>query len=172
MKKKAKIVVPNEPPRFHVRINTDHHSHVTREADRDNQWDGDDISHDYSINGFEVVENCWDFILHEDPTGKDYYLVYVLYDTGDSFHREENCMCLVSFLPDLEDAKAILDAIEKDHRDYKKTQTHEYKPIDVHLPKANRIEQVSTGTWTGYFEHIRSVNIQPLRCGSMSVKFD
>ena len=103
-----------ETPKYFVRINTTDHAEVTRERNPDSQWDGDDISHSHTIHGFEIVaeeRSGWDFILNENPSGQTLFLVYALYDTGDSFHIESNCLCLISLVKNTTDANAIAKAM-------------------------------------------------------------
>lgn len=165
----------NELPtgQFHVKIVRSDHEYVTRDRNPEDEWDGDDISHDHTIEGFEVVGNSaeGDFVLTEKPEG-NWYLVCAFYSTGDSFHCEENCLSLVSFVKDAEDAKEILDAIELDYKRYHEKQEHNYKPLQVLLPKANRIEEIYTGTWKGYFERLNSAEVRCLSGGAHKVVFN
>jgi hypothetical protein len=43
--------------------------------------------------------------------------------------------------------------------------------LQVLLPKANRIEEIYTGTWKGYFERLNSVEVKCLG-GSRKVVFN
>ena len=148
---------------FYVHIITNHYEQVTRERDPNDEWDGDDISHEYNIEGFEVVNEKagWDFVLNENPTG-NWYLVCAYFSTGDTFHHEEGCLSLVSFVKNIEDAKAIVGAIEKDYKDYQEKEDWNHKPLVVHLPVANKDEQIYTGTWKGYFERLSYAEVKCL----------
>lgn len=150
-------------PMFYVRILHEDHSTITREGT--GEWDGDDIDHEHFFYGFEVSKEnkFWDFILNEDPTGKEYYLVYVLYSTGDSFHTENNCLCMLEFLDSYEDARTLVIAIETDDRNYTKdTDGYPHKSLEIKLPKSGRTISVNTGTWKGYFEHFSSVRMEKM----------
>ena len=160
--RKTRTEIKLETEKFYVKIVRTETYDVTREGDPDDRWDGDDISHSHEIEGFELVgeKQGWDFILTEKPTG-NWYLVCAFYSTGDSFHREDNCLSLVSFVKNMDDAKAIIGAIEKDYKAYDQD-NHRFKPVKVHLPVANRDEEIYTGTWKGYFERLNYAEIKCL----------
>lgn len=141
---------------YNVRIDKISRQHVTREKDPDERWDADDLDWDHDIQGFSVVgeKDCWDFVMSDDPKGKTLHLVYVLYSTGDSFHHEENVICLVGLYEDIEDAMTVMDALEKD---YEKDDSR--LPVTVKLPKRGVEETIATSTWKGYFENLNSVNV-------------
>lgn len=145
---------------FYIHIRRNHNEEITRNRDPENEWDADDIYHTHSINGFSVVnkQDSWDFVLNENPMGR-WYLVCVYYSTGDSFHREENCLSLVSFVENIQDAEEILKRIEEDHKLYEKSD-EKRGPITVRLPITNKDEIVYTGTWKGWFEKFSSVKIE------------
>lgn len=159
---KTKTETPS-PPQFYVKIIRTHSEEVTRPRDPNDEWDNDDISHDHDIQGFSVVgeKEGWDFVLNENPEG-DWQLVCAFYSTGDSFHNENNCLSLVSFVKHMEDAEAILAAIEKDYKAYYEKQDWKHEPLKAHLPIANKEEEIYTGTWKGYFERLQSVEIKTL----------
>jgi len=160
-------------PQYFVKIDRNERQTVTREHDPNDRWSGEDTIADHTIHGFEVVEENrgWDFVLPYDPTGKTLYLVCAFYDTGDSFSRHENKLCLVSLQEHLEDAQTIVRACEADYRAYQdRGNCWDYKPLPVKLPVADKTEDVYTGTWKGYFERLRELRVETLG-GGMSVKF-
>ncbi len=151
--------------KFYVRVVRQECEHIIRNRDPMDEYDGDDIEWEHNIRGFKIVserDGIWDFILTENPTGDIWYLVCVFYSTGDSFHREDNCLSLVSFMKNAEDAKAVAKAIKEDYEKYKKSSDHKFHPVKVYLPVARRSEEIYTGAWKGYFEHLSSVDIHCL----------
>lgn len=144
---------------YNVKINKISRQHVIREKDPDERWDADDLAWDHDIQGFSVVgeKGYWDFVMENNPKGKTLYLVYALYDTGDSFRHEENEICLVGLYEDETDAVAVMEALELD---YKKNES--FNPIKVRLPKKGVEETIGTSTWKGFFERLRSINIEPV----------
>ncbi len=145
---------------YNIKIDKTSRQHVTREADPNERWDGDDTDWEHDIHGFSVSgeKDYWDFVMKNDPKGKTLYLVYALYSTGDSFHHEENVICLVGLYEDESDAIAVVDAIELD---YKKNEDS-FEPVKVKLPKKGVEETIATSTWKGYFESLSSINIEPV----------
>ena len=167
-KKQTKIKpIPTEELKFYVKIIHHSYSHITREAS-ESEWDGDDISYENTIDGFQLVneKGGWDFIINENPTG-NWYLVYVLHTDGDSFHHEENCLALVAFVKDIEDAKVILEAVKMDYKEYTEKE-RESGFVTVDLPVSNKKEKIYTGNWKGYFNHLTSIQIEGL---TETVKF-
>lgn len=159
-------------PKFYIKIDRSVCEQITRHAKEGERWDGDDTEESHDIHGFSVVKekDGWDFILPYDPTGKTLYLVCAFYDTGDSFHREENKLDLVSLVDDYADASTILRYIETDYKLFQESDKYDYKPSTVHLPHSKRNEEIYTSTWKGYFERLREVRVETLNAG-MSVKF-
>jgi hypothetical protein len=157
--------------KFYVRIARRERKYVVRERNPESEWDADDIGRDHEIEGFELAKKneSWDFVLTEKPTG-EWYLVCAFYSSGDSFHREENCISLVSFVKNADDAEAILRAIEKDYKAYREHESWSHIPLKVHLPVANKDEEVYTGTWKGHFESLNCAEVRCLGRG-MSIRF-
>ena len=150
---------------FYIKIVRSDSEEVSRERNPEDKWDRNDIYHQHIIEGFEVIDNPAnaDFVLTENPLG-NWYLVCVFYSTGNSFHHEENCLSLISFVKDIEDANAITEAIDLDYKRYHENhQEHNYKPLQVLLPKTNRIENIYTGTWKGYFERLTFTDTKSIR---------
>jgi len=149
----------------YIQISKNDYCQTLREADPNERYDGDDICHNHVIHGFYSVKEkeCWDFVLDVEELHSRLYLVYVLYDTGDSFHSEENCIELIGVYSNIEDVLVIEEAIELDHRKYKKTKEHDYNPMKVLLPKSNKIQEISTCTWKGYFETFNTVETKTIK---------
>lgn len=106
----------------------------------------------------------------EVEVNKEYFLVYVEYNSGDSFHHETGRISYVDLFKTKEKAEACAKAIE-DH--YKQTPDglpyHErrtYKPpkgfkgysVD-YINEAGEAMTVSA-SWTGYFERLTSVVVK------------
>jgi hypothetical protein len=157
--------------KYHVKIDRTERETVTRHA-KEEQYDRDDTYSEHEIHGFVVLnsDRGWDFILPYDPTNHSMYLVCAFYDTGDSFGRSENKLSLVSLVRNIEDAKAILNALTEDYKAFQSKEKHDYKPVKVRLPVEGTIEELYTATWKGYFEHLKEFRIVSLG-GGMSVKF-
>lgn len=137
---------------------------VTREADPDEQYDGDDKSHSHEFYGYSVypmkAKTYWDFVLPTDPKKADLYFVYVLHTQGDSFHYEDGCLCSVGLYSNLEDAIKVRDAIKNDAA--AKSADYESSRLKLELSDGS-VTDIYTGTWMGYFERFESVHIETLR---------
>jgi hypothetical protein len=145
---------------YNVKIDIISDNCVTREANPEDRWDVDDLDWNHDIRGFKVVEKkeYWDFVMENNPKGKSLYLVYVLYNTGDSFHLEENLICLVGLYEDVDDAKTVMHAIKSDYT----KNSEKFYPIDVNLPKKGTTETICTASWKGYFTSLNSVNLEQI----------
>lgn len=160
--------------KYYIKINVRTHTEVTRERNYDDKWDGEDTYQSHEIHGYSVSTDeeryGWDFILNEDPKGKDLFVVAAFYDTGDSFHREENRLDLVHLATSFADAQTILKVLEADYKEYiENNESWAYKPLTIILPSGATIE-LYTGTWKGYFERLRELRIVNVG-GGMSIKF-
>lgn len=148
-----------ESEQFHIRIDHRESSSVTREADSSDSWDRNDVYYDHEIRGYEFVKEgrYWDFVVSEPPQPfTRYYVVYALYDTGDSFHREANRICFVYLTEHYPDAQAVMFALEKDYRQKYGT----FEAVQVKLPVKGTIEPICSSTWKGHFERLRSIQIE------------
>lgn len=151
-----------------IRFNTLHTKEVTRKRDPEDVWDQNDISHDYSINGFQIVENdnlisqYYDLEIPFEPeSNKTYYLLYVRYSTGDTFHHEDGCieyMDLYFTMQDAEEnAKKIQESSKKTNECFKNPDYWSVTLTDA----VGNVHKMSA-PWKGYFEHLESVEIEAI----------
>ena len=81
-----------------LRINDSAYTEVTRERDPDDRWSGEDTYTGHSIESFHVVSDddyCDISVAFDIDDGRDYYLLYAIYSTGDSFSHDEGCIALI-----------------------------------------------------------------------------
>lgn len=152
---------PNQiDQRVQIKVHHTTQTETTREADPNEPWASDDLSHTHSFDGYNVYpvneKKYWDFIFKTAPKKSDLYLVYVLHSAGNSFHYEEGCCCFVGLYSNLEDAIKVRVAIKQN------ADKNESMQIPIKLSDGS-IENIYTGTWNGYFERFESVNIETLR---------
>lgn len=135
---------------------------VIRKRNYDVQYSGEETSESHDIQGFKLVENkgYQDIELDFDPLIKGIFLVYVSYDTGDSFSRHEGKICFVDAFENSEDAHAVAKAIveNKEKRD-----KDEFEPVSVFLPVENKTIKICVSTWKGYFERFNYVEVMHLK---------
>lgn len=141
-----------------IKILIDTYSEVTWEADPEDSWSRDSTTQSHTINGFEVVDskNSWcDFeVPFEIDPAKEYYLLAVYYDTGDSFGTDGNRIDMIDLYDNIELAmeskKRILENDDKGSYSVKI------------LNPLGKEYSIST-SWVGYFEHLNDVEIHRVK---------
>jgi hypothetical protein len=162
---KKKKIETEHSPEYKVYIPHAHCEEIIRERDPEDEWDNDDTCHNYSFYGELKLTDIkdywqrWDFILTEKPKEGDlFFLVNVYYDTGDSFHRENNVLCMIGLYKDVKDAQAVKEAIEKDMKENKDS----FDCVEIELPVEKRKESIGINSWKGYFESFKYADIEIL----------
>lgn len=153
-------------------------SSVTRERNSDDQWDQNDLRHDYSYHGLKELssKSYYDLIVpFKLVKNKTYYLLIVSYNTGDSFHREEDCEAMIELFEDKATAeKAIaymtgkivptqhqlLKLCESRQLDIKDGKISEFSSFSI--DSKGDLCVIYNGTWTGYFESLNHFDIVEL----------
>jgi len=150
-----------------ISIVTDYEKRITRRADRNDAYDRDDTATDHTIMGFEVVgdDSYKDFSVSFNPVpDRDYYLLMVIYDTGDSFGRDAGQLSLIDLYENQEmaadAAKAIRAHANNDDYDF-----------NLKLIAENGVERSLYTPWKGYFESIQSIEVRAIRMNSRKWKF-
>jgi len=143
-----------------VRIINDSYTYTTRESNPDNEWDRDDTSQSHNIKGFEVVDsdsNWYDFDVpfKIDPE-KEYYLVAVYYDTGNSFGRDGNRIDMIDLYDNVEYAMETKKRIEENDKSEKSSYS-----VTILNPLGKEY-QIST-SWVGYFQSLNDVEIHRVK---------
>jgi hypothetical protein len=143
-----------------IRVIDHTYGEITRHATRD-EWDRDDTYTSHNIEGIKLVdENDYSdltvpFKVEPDKT---YYLLSVIYDTGDSFGRDEGRIEFIELYIDLDLAKKNQAAIEDHNKKYRDSY------YDDETPRLIIENQVGTKidyypSWYGYFERLSEVRI-------------
>jgi 3D (Asp-Asp-Asp) domain-containing protein len=139
-----------------LRIETDSYTETTREADPEDSWDNDDVCYHITIRGFSVVDkDSGEVFAVPTPVLPQYYLVYVVYGTGDSFHHEDGLHYYIGLYANFDDAQAVSQAIEQDNRKERDQET----TLRVKLSNGS-VQNICTSSWKGYFEHLTGVEIE------------
>ena len=144
-----------------ITVIDDTYEEVTRSATED-QWDRDDTNTTHHISGIKLVgkNDYTDLTVpFKVEPGKTYYLLSVIYDTGDSFGRDEGRIEFIELYTDLELAKKNQAVIEDHNKKYRKVYHYDRK-----TPKLVMENQVGTEidyypTWYGYFERLSYVSV-------------
>jgi hypothetical protein len=117
-------------------------------------------SHDYQYYGARIVENSYSDVSlfpgeREPRLGEMIYVVYVSYDSGDSFGYARGCRVHLWAFTDAERASRLCDLIDLD---VKTSPDYDYdnKPLDFEgVP-------IAVNTWKGHFEHFNCVDYESL----------
>jgi len=124
-----------------IDIATTTHTTVTRAADPNERWDGDDLDHSFSIDGWYRTD---DGPYRIDPE-KPVYAVYVIYSTGDSFHREDGVGEVMMVNQNLEMAEKNVEILN----------TVTGFSVDLYLDDGSTFKQ--SVPFAGYFERLQDV---------------
>lgn len=173
-----------------VYVKYDQHCEVTRERDPEDQWDNNDLSYSTYVDcltlsvdkhlwrpRFEQIEVCFD-IKEEVP----YYLLYVTYSTGDSFHLEYGHVEFVGLYKSEKVAKENAHRIQEHNEKYNLCDQGQWRrtPLTAEQKRMCKKFNKSRGAltllfeiegeqikeheiyapWQGYFERLTSVNVQ------------
>ena len=147
-----------------INIKNDRREIIERARDPEEEYDGDDTFTNHEITGVEEVQGKGYYELQTDfdlKRNKDYYLICAFYDTGDSFSRQENRVSYLDVFSDPEKAKALVAKIKKDYEQYlkhKNTDREKQKGLKYTTQGGNEVT-LYTGTWKGYFEDLRNVEV-------------
>lgn len=142
---------------YSIEVKDDSYREDTSEADPDDQWSRASTHTDHNIVSFKVhPESHYSDIMvpYEPERGVDYYLLYTVYSTGDSFgHDSGNCVEYIGLYTkeELHIAKENERRIEAHNCGNRETKLQLLMPntadFRMHIP------------WHGYFESLDYVNI-------------
>lgn len=137
---------------------------VTREREPDEEWSGESTESSNYVSGFNIVD---DILIHsadlvvgfEIKPDKTYYLVSVIYSTGDSFSHHSGKIDYIELYESLEMAEAtkkmILDS-------YALKDKEESYSVEI-LNNAGTPYKISSSSWVGYFESLEDVQIDAIK---------
>jgi len=131
----------------------------SRTPNYDDKWDSGDQFTDHHITGFRIAKKFEyrDLVASFVPKkNRPYYLLYGIYDTGDSFGRDCGQIEFFDLYDNLEAADAsckILEGFTGNHKDNDDDHSvtifdNEFKPYKTTVP------------WLGYFECLQGVYVE------------
>lgn len=143
------------------------YTEVTRESDPDDRWDADDLDTTWSI-GSKITESEEKFpdivVPFKLELDKNYYLVYAIHSTGDSFHHHSGYGCnFIEVFSDKDKADALAKAIHQHNRDYhdnKKDLGDKAYSFSYQDQMGN--DKVVSCDWNGYFESLQNCDVQTM----------
>ena len=166
-----------------IKVINKSYTEITRHRDLDEQWDGDDTytSHDirgiYKLNKNEYCDLDSEFELEKN---KNYYLVYGIYSTGNSFCHQDGVIKFVQLYLTKNKAEKCAKALQDHYNLWKEPSWGENHKLNQKLQKEaekkNRYAQFSqkielesgiildySVDWTGYFEHSLNMHVETVR---------
>ncbi len=148
-----------------IRIEDHAYGEVTRAGDVADEWDRDDTHTDHNIRGFhaapensDMISDLW--VPYEPEYGIDYYLLYVVYSTGDSFGHDsgEGIEYIGLYTKDeLDVARENKRKIEAHDKDVESKYFH----VSLQTPSGQTFQQHTP--WVGYFESIDYIELEAVR---------
>lgn len=152
---------------YGYKIEHSSYNEVTRDSDPDDSWDRDDLATTWDISS-KITESDDKFpdivVPFKLDLEKNYYLVYVIYNTGDSFHHHSGYSCnFIELFSDKAKADSLVKAIEqhnKDYNDNKKDLGDNAYSFSYQDELGN--DKTVSCEWNGYFESIQSCESQTM----------
>jgi len=147
---------------YSIEIDDNAYTRDTSEADPNSSYDRPDTSTSHNIEGFKVFEGdiYSDLqVLYEPMPGEEYYLLYVVYSTGDSFgHDSGGNIEYIGFYTEAE-----LHIARENKRRIEEDEYSRGGSFSVDLLSQQGQEYQLSTPWKGYFESLDSVDIQTVR---------
>lgn len=139
---------------------------VIREGDGKMWGDRECTSTSHDITGIEVVkEHAYrDLTVNFEVTPNEtYYLLYAVYNTGDSFGWDDGAITFIDLFKTHEKAEAALHVIGQGHKNksdrLNRYEAEDGKMIDIYRP------------WEGYFERLQYIKIDTVKIGAAMYDF-
>jgi len=170
-----------------ISVIKDHRSHQTREPYPDDEWDRGNTSSSWTVDGIRLYESDhrrygWmemDLdVPFEVTSGTKYYLMYVVYSTGDSFgHDEDSCIEFCGLYADKRIAEENENRIRSHYNwaNYSSWRIGEKPKRPKFVPKKDGAFNVFLRTddgkgeyefsvpWAGYFESLSYIEIKEVQ---------
>ncbi len=142
------------------------YSEVTDAADPNDSWSADSTHTDHNIVGFKFAKE--NFLTEikvpfEILPNKDYYLVYALYTTGDSFSNHSGNMEYIDLYDNEDLANEVVKTIELDYKIYGKRKDSSFDNYSVVIKNNMGNEFKMSCPWKGYFERLDSIEAKSIR---------
>lgn len=124
--------------------------------DPDDEWSRDSTSEEHNPIGLVEVRDGDYHDICGVGEGDTFYLVYVIYDTGDSFGQDYGRMCPVSLHSDPKVAQLNKERLEKDNR------AGNHNSYSIKLRNDDGSNFTIGKPWSGYFETFNYVEVREL----------
>lgn len=161
---------------YPVIVHQTSNTQVVRTADTTDEWDKDDTETITTVLGVETEETTRENEMYCDiavpfkvVSGKDYYLVFVVYSTGDSFSHEDGVVNYIDLFETREKAEKLAQIIQEHYsycsneqrwQDKKKKPPKGYSEFSLQYLNEEGQQMTLGVPWTGYFERLQGINVQ------------
>lgn len=160
----------NNPDVTYYAYNVEHDSYtqVTREADPNEEYDGDDQQTDWTIGNKITLANdanCDVVAPFKALDGETLYLVYAIYGTGDSFSYDDNGCCdFIALYKTRAKAEALVAKITAENENKKE------QPMSMtYQDEAGQMHRILCG-WNGYFETLTTCEVKEVALPALDFK--
>jgi len=134
---------------------------ITEEANPDDDWSADSTSTYWSFNGIKVVseKDYFDLVTAFEPKKREtYYLVLVVYHSGDSFHHADNeYVEYIDLYQDINNAEQAAEEIRQHDSAYDRRGHEETYKLMVTMANGKRKHHYAS--WHGYFNGVGSIQV-------------
>lgn len=146
---------------YSIEVEDDLSDHDTSEADPDDKWSRASTHTEHNITGFKVrPESQYGDVLvpYEPERGVDYYLLYVVYTTGDSFGRDSGHG--IEYI-----GLYTKDELHIARENEQRIEAHNYgdREVKLQLLMPNTIDFYMYVPWQGFFESLDYVSIETVQ---------
>ena len=154
---------------YKIKFLDDFYIETIREKDPCDEWDADDTCEYHHIRGFKIIDkdkysNYSNLsVEYEINPEKSYYLLYVIYDTGDSFHREEGKICFINLYENKEIAEMCAKIIYDNYKDWQERDNIDDKYNVTIFSNSGEKNFTFFCPWKVYFESLSNVEITSIR---------
>lgn len=134
-----------------------------REPDPDNRWDSGHYFTEHNITGFKVGGKYGDLEVDFTPKkNTSYHLLYITYDTGDSFGRSDGHIEFVDLYQDFEVAEANQKRLLDHYNKWENDHSCSDKKWSTKLVAENKNEYKYSVPGLGYFDNYVTVHLETL----------
>lgn len=140
---------------YPIHVVDDSHETNLGGSEPDYQWTRDSTSTSHNIRGIKLSKAGDLEVSFKPIIGQTYFLLYVLYSTGDSFGHDSGNIEFIGLYRTDEVAKRNAERIRKSREDYEKK--CDVASFSVELETgAGKLYKTNT-PWNGYFESLEDV---------------
>jgi hypothetical protein len=159
-KKAAKKINEILPKVTHISVVDYVDEYITSYADPDDEWGRDSTAQSHSIQGISIHPNYGDLDVSFDVLpNQTYYLLYYLYETGDSFGSDSGRIEFVCLYNDQTLAEKSCASMNKFNRNDRNKQGH-VNPVTIWNDLGQPYQEHINDDYFGGFEVAGVISVQ------------